>query len=197
MLIGSSIVTTLFIPAEAFQPGGEAYGRALAYLAHEHLGRAFGTLYDISTVAILWFAGASALVGLINLVPQFLPRYGMAPDWARATRPLVMVFVSITFLVTVLFKADVNAQAAAYATGVLVLMGSAALAVTIAALRGSTRGMATPCSRSFCLHHDREHRRAPGGDQDCRDVHRVNRGQLAHFACPAIDGAARARGESR
>jgi hypothetical protein len=135
MLIGSSIVTTVFIPAEAFQPGGEAYGRALAYLAHEHLGRAFGTLYDISTVAILWFAGASALVGLINLVPQFLPRYGMAPDWARATRPLVMVFVSITFLVTVLFKADVNAQAAAYATGVLVLMGSAALAVTIAAWR--------------------------------------------------------------
>jgi hypothetical protein len=135
MLIGSSIVTTLFIPAAAFQHGGEAYGRALAYLAHEHLGHLFGTVYDISTVAILWFAGASALVGLINLVPQFLPRYGMAPDWARATRPLVVIFVSITFLVTILFKADVNAQAGAYATGVLVLMGSAALAVTIAAWR--------------------------------------------------------------
>src|SRR4029453_2680306 len=135
MLIGSSIVTTLFIPAEAFQQGGEAYGRALAYLAHEHFGHWFGTLYDVSTVAILWFAGASALVGLINLVPQFLPRYGMAPDWARATRPLVLIFTAITFLVTVLFEADVNAQAAAYATGVLVLMGSAALAVTIVAWR--------------------------------------------------------------
>jgi hypothetical protein len=135
MLMGSSIVTTLFTPAAEFQQGGEAYGRALAYLAHEHFGPVFGTLYDLSTVTILWFAGASALVGLINLVPQFLPRYGMAPDWARATRPLVVIFTSITFLVTVLFKADVNAQAAAYATGVLVLMGSAALAVTIEAWR--------------------------------------------------------------
>jgi hypothetical protein len=135
MLIGSSLVTTLFIPADEFQQGGEAYGRALAYLAHEHLGRVFGTLYDLSTVTILWFAGASALVGLINLVPQFLPRYGMAPDWARATRPLVLIFISITFIVTILFKADVKAQAAAYATGVLVLMGSAALAVTIVAWR--------------------------------------------------------------
>jgi hypothetical protein len=135
MLIGSSWVTTLLIPPLEFQKGGDAYGRALAYLAHEHLGRVFGTLYDVSTVLILWFAGASALVGLVNLVPQFLPRYGMAPDWARATRPLVVVFTSITFLVTILFKADVNAQGAAYATGVLVLMGSAALAVMIEARR--------------------------------------------------------------
>jgi hypothetical protein len=131
MLLGSSMVTTLFIPPEEFQKGGEAYGRALAYLAHEELGAVFGTVYDVSTVAILWFAGASALIGLINLVPQFLPRYGMAPDWARATRPLVVIFTSITFLVTILFKADVNAQGGAYATGVLVLMGSAALAVTL------------------------------------------------------------------
>jgi hypothetical protein len=133
MLFGSSMVTTLLIPPEAFQKGGEAYGRALAYLAHEHLGPLFGTLYDLSTVTILWFAGASALVGLINLVPQFLPRYGMAPDWARATRPLVVIFTSVTFLVTILFQADVNAQGAAYATGVLMLMGSAALAVTLEA----------------------------------------------------------------
>ena len=104
MLMGSSIVTTLFVPAAEFQSGGEAYGRALAYLAHEHFGPVFGTLYDLSTVTILWFAGASALVGLINLVPQFLPRYGMAPDWARATRPLVVIFISITFLVTVLLR---------------------------------------------------------------------------------------------
>jgi hypothetical protein len=135
LLVGSSIVTTKLIPPEAFAVGGPAYGRALAYLAHEHLGETFGTIYDLSTVAILWFAGASALVGLLNLVPRYLPRYGMAPEWAKANRPMVVIFTIITFTVTILFKADVIAQGGAYATGVLVLMGSAALAVTLAARR--------------------------------------------------------------
>ena len=135
MLVGSSIVTTLLIPADAFGTDGEAYGRALAYLAHKDLGETFGTIYDLSTVSILWFAGASALVGLLNLVPRYLPRYGMAPEWAKANRPLVVIFTGVTFLVTFLFKADVIAQGGAYATGVLVLMASAALAVTLAARR--------------------------------------------------------------
>ncbi|MEP6915600.1 MAG: amino acid transporter [Acidobacteriota bacterium] len=135
LLVCSSVITTLLIPAAQFQEGGPAYGRALAYLAHEHLGAVFGTIYDLSTVSILWFAGASAMVGLLNLVPRYLPRYGMAPEWAKANRPLVLIFTAITFIVTILFKADVNAQGGAYATGVLVLMGSAALAVTLSARR--------------------------------------------------------------
>lgn len=140
MLIGSSIITTMLIPPEQFQVGGEASGRALSYLTHEFFGPVIGTIYDFSTVTILWFAGASAMAGLLNIVPRYLPRYGMAPDWAKATRPLVFVFTLICFAVTVLFEADVAAQGGAYATGVLVLMTSAAVAVTISSRKRGERG---------------------------------------------------------
>ncbi len=140
-LIGSSLATgtNTLIPAEelTLEPvKGKAMDRALAYLAHGEsphricplFGHAFGTLYDVSTILILWFAGASAMGGLLNMVPRYLPRYGMAPDWAAAYRPLVLAFTVINLAVTLAFRADVSAQGGAYATGVLVLMTSACIA---------------------------------------------------------------------
>jgi hypothetical protein len=151
-LFGSSLVVSTLIEPSALVPHGPhgeelpdtgvkppAADRALAYLAHAEgevkvapfFGPAFGTVYDLVTVVILWFAGASAMAGLLNLVPQYLPRYGMAPDWARALRPLVILFTLINLVVTWIFGASVKAQGDAYATGVLALITSACAATVI------------------------------------------------------------------
>jgi len=135
MLILSSFVTTLLIAPQDYQLGGKASGRAIAFLAHKYIGPGFGTVYDLSTILILGLAGASAMAGLLHLIPRYLPRFGMAPRWAALSRPLVLVLFAIDVVITLIFRANVEAQSGAYATGVLVLILSAAFAATLALWR--------------------------------------------------------------
>ncbi len=138
-LLGSSMVVTMLIPPHELAKEGLAANRALAFLAHGQgpisicpwFGNVFGTFYDISTVLILWFAGASAMSGLLNLVPRYLPRYGMAPEWATNFRALVVLFTFINLAVTLVFRANVEAQGGAYATGVMMLISSASVATIV------------------------------------------------------------------
>ena len=149
LLLLSSFVAVLLIPESAYQPGGPANGRAVAYLAHELLGNSFGSLYDLSTILVLWLAGASAMTGMLNLIPRYLPRFGMAPPWVAYRRPLVLLLLAIDVIVTVIFKANVDKQGSAYATGVLVLMFSAAVAVALALWRESSRENPISYAKAF------------------------------------------------
>jgi hypothetical protein len=92
-------------------------------------------VYDLSTILILGLAGASAMAGMLQLIPRFLPRFGMAPRWVALPRPLVLVLFVVCVIITLVFQADVEAQSGAYATGVLVLILSAAVAATLALWR--------------------------------------------------------------
>ena len=135
-----ALITTLLIPHAEFEDGGAANGRALAYLAHQYLGSAFGTVYDVSTVAILWFAGASRWQACSTSSRGTCPGTGWPRTGPARCARWSWCSPRTAFLVTWIFDADVNAQGGAYATGVLVLITSAAVAVTIAARRADQRG---------------------------------------------------------
>lgn len=136
LLLGAVLVVTLLLPA------GAAEYRTLSYLAHggpladgqsgtllnPWFGPVFGTLYDLSTILILFLAGASVTISLRDLVPPYLMRYGMEMRWAHRVGVMMHLFNVVILVVTLWFRASVSAQLWAYATSVLVLLTSAALA---------------------------------------------------------------------
>lgn len=137
-LLGSTLLTCLFIPESAIHDG-PASNRALAYIAHGQplsvhvekllpfLGPEFGSFYDLVTIMILCLAGTSVITALASLLPQILLRFGMDFRWSQRWGLLLISFAGINFLVTIWFRASVEAQRGAYATGVLVMIASAAL----------------------------------------------------------------------
>ncbi len=94
-------------------------------------GPVFGAVYDLSAVLILFLAGASVTIGLRDLLPQYLTRYGMEMHWARNVGLLLHAFNAIVLVVVIAFHASVSHQQGAYAVSVLVLMTGAALAVFV------------------------------------------------------------------
>lgn len=151
-LVGSVLVTSTLIPPAALFEHGEANHRALAYLAHGGaldgggsatdlnpiFGEVFGAVYDLSTIFILCLAGASVTIGLRDLVPRYLHRFGMELDWAHRTGAILHLFNLINLIVVVIFKASVDAQRGAYITSVVVLMSSAAIAALVDVGRTTT-----------------------------------------------------------
>jgi hypothetical protein len=144
-LIASTLVTTVLIPAEAHAADGRARYRALAYLAHGGelsngasasdmlggFGLPFGTLYDLSTVAILALAGLSFAMTIASWIPPYLARLGMEFHWSVKLGGLVWLFLGLKFAVTAYFGADVEAHRTAYLTGVLAVFTFAALTASV------------------------------------------------------------------
>jgi hypothetical protein len=136
-ILGSIFVVTLLVPDEALRTDGASY-RALAWLAHggrEDLspmfGPIFGTLYDLSSVLILGLAGASVTIGMRDVVPRYLARYGMQLEWARKVGVILHLFNVVILVVIVVFRANVTAQLGAYAASVLVLLTAASCAAVL------------------------------------------------------------------
>ena len=134
MLVLSSVVTTLLISPDDYREGDRRAGRALAHLAHGFFSAEFASIYDIWTILILWLAGASAMA---TAEPgPALPaevRHGAGVAHGPGQRPRALRHHRRLRH----SRASVEARSGAYATGVLALILSAALAVTLAPWRAS------------------------------------------------------------
>jgi hypothetical protein len=174
-LVGSVFVVTHLVPENTLHvPAGrdspaDATGRALSYLAHGQpvrgqpasdpddtlgplFGPVFGTVYDLLTILMLCLAGVSVTIGLRDLLPHYLARYGMQLAWAQRIGMITHLFNLAILMVTVVYRASVEAQQWAYATSVLVLLTAAAWAALLD-VRLRTRGsyLAWPFSLPFGL----------------------------------------------
>ncbi len=98
--------------------------------AHRFFGDAFGTAYDLSTIASCGSRGASGDGrGCSNLVPRYLPPYGMTPTLGTGDAAAgAGVHLRVCFLVTILFGRPTSMPGWRLATGVLALMLSASVA---------------------------------------------------------------------
>ena len=144
LLSSSMLVATLIPAAELHEPAGKAADRALAYLAHGQspfainplFGEVFGTIYDVSTVVILGFAGASAMAGLLTWCRSIC----RAMAWRRngRERPAGDLVRADQFTGDVDLRRRRRRRRSAYATGVLVLMSSACTATVIDHWRDAT-----------------------------------------------------------
>ena len=160
-LICSSLITSILIPAAEFEAGGKGTGASTCLYRSSIPGRRFwyGLRRQHDTDLLVCRCIGNGRPAEYS--SKYLPRYGMAPNWARASRPLVIIFALICFAITIIFDADVEAQGGAYATGVLVLMASAAVAVTISAWTRSSFKMDISIHRTrLRLHHRYQHHRA-------------------------------------
>ena len=195
MLMGSSLATAVLIPAgcvSARPSGRRPRARVSGARADRHrlrhgLRRRDGRRSSGSRARRRWPAcsiWSRAICRATAWRPSGRGRPGRS--WS--------IFTGITVLVTIIFDANVDAQGGAYATGVLVLMSSAALAVALTAWR--QRRHWVPFGADLAgvhLHHRHQHLRAAGRDQDRVVLHPDHHRHLARVAGAALDRAARAR----